>query len=328
MSQFRKNIVTKEWVLIAPNSLKRPEQFASRPVMHERSPEHDPACPFCPGKETKSQEILRLPDSENWELRIIGNKVEQYSHHSVSAKEGFLVNRPGISDHEVLISRSHNEPIALQSVHLVESTLKIFKERLRDLSEQKYLSYVQIFHNYGRDAGASFLHPHYQIAGLPFVPEKIMNEIRGASEYFSNNKECVYCEMIKDEQNLHERVVYDGEDFVVLSPYAAASPFELWILPKMHMSNYEMVKDEQLANLAFTLKLMLGQLYAKLSDPAFNLYLHTFPFEQAKNAHSNPHAYHWHFVISPRVAIWGGFEYATNIAVNPVTPESVAKFLR
>src|SRR6266481_2145971 len=164
MSQFRQNPISKHWVLIAPNRSKRPEQFAANPTMPTDLPEVLSSCVFCPGNELKNTDILRIPANEDWQIRVIPNKFEALSHMPLSRNHEFYVNRSGSGEHEVIITRKHNEPVALQSIKTVEATLRLFKQRYLDLSEQHHhLAYIQIFHNHGRDAGASLVHPHYQL---------------------------------------------------------------------------------------------------------------------------------------------------------------------
>lgn len=328
MSQFRQNPISKHWVLIAPNRAKRPEDFAALPVMHEGTPELVKECVFCPGNEGQNAEITRFPDNDSWEVRVIPNKFEALSHRPLSSNKEFYVSMSGSGDHEVIITRKHNEPVALQSIQTVELTLHVFKQRLVDLGQQKHLSYVQIFHNHGRDAGASLIHPHYQMISTPIVPTGIRDEIMGCYHYYQDTKKCVYCAIMEEEKKQQERVIFETEDFMVIAPYASRSPFETWILPKQHGARYEEISEKQITQLAYVLKVTLGQLYTKLSDPSLNFYIHTLPFEHVKHIAHDKDAYHWHLTIFPRIAIWAGFEYATGIPVNPVTPEDAAKFLR
>ncbi len=328
MSQFRQNPISKHWVLISPNRSKRPEQFASDPVIHQNTPEILESCVFCPGNEAQNKEIAKFPNNKNWEVRVIPNKFEALAHIPLSSKKEFYVSRSGAGDHEVVIIRKHNEPVALQSIHVVELSLHVLRQRYLDLAQQKQYSYIQIFHNHGRDAGASLIHPHYQIISLPMVPGGVHDEMLGCYHYYQANQECIYCAIMKEEKKQEERVIFETEDFLVLAPYASRSPFETWILPKRHSGRFEEITDKELTQLAYVLKVTLGQLYTKLSDPALNFYIHTLPLEHAKHSIHDDRSYHWHLTIFPRIAIWAGFEYATGIPINPMPPEVAAKFLK
>lgn len=329
MSQFRQNPISKHWVLIAPNRAKRPEQFGSESVMNQQIPDNVESCPFCAGNESANREVARFPDNKNWQLRIIKNKFEALSHVPTSTNnKDFFVNASGAGDHEVIITRKHNEPVALQSVQTVELTLHVLRQHYLDLMEHKELAYAQIFHNHGRNAGASIIHPHYQLIAVPFVPSGVHDEIMGCYHYYQENKECIYCAIMREEKKQQERVIHETEDFMVIAPYASRSPFEMWILPKEHGASFEEITDSQITELAYVLKVTLGQLYAKLSDPSLNFYIHTMPFGHLKHTAHDKKAYHWHLTIFPRIAFWGGFEYATGIPINPVSPEDAAKFLK
>ncbi|MBI5529905.1 MAG: galactose-1-phosphate uridylyltransferase [Candidatus Doudnabacteria bacterium] len=331
MSEFRQNPITKNWVLIAPARGKRPDQYKTYSVMHG-VPEVDEKCVFCPGNEHFNKEVLRVPEGKDWEIRIIPNKFAALEHTAAYRHKEFYVSHSGDGDHEVIITRKHNEPVALQSIATVELSIRTFIERINGLTKHPELAYVQIFHNHGRDAGASIIHPHYQLLATPIVPPHIHSEIMGCYHYYQTHKSCIYCDIITEELLVRDRVVYESEHFVVISAYASRSPFETWILPKKHGARFEDMTEDEIRHLSFVLKVTLGQLYTKLSDPPLNFYVHNMPLRREKSEHSHSaheeKAYHWHLTIFPRITIWAGFEYATGIPVNPIPPEVSTKFLK
>lgn len=332
MSEFRQNPITKQWVLIAPSRAKRPDQYATYSVMHG-VPEMDDKCVFCPGNEHfNPHELYRFPPKGDWQIRVIPNKFQALEHTTEFVHKEFYVSHSGDGDHEVIITRKHNEPVALQSIGVVELSIRTFIQRIRALSEHKELAYVQVFHNHGRDAGASLIHPHYQLIATPMVPPHIHSEILGCYHYRQTHHSCVYCDIIKEEIAVKDRLVHESEHFVVISAYASRSPFETWILPKRHGARFEDMTQEEITHLSFVLKVTLGQLYTKLSDPPLNFYIHNMPFAgrdgAGRHSEDEERAFHWHLTIFPRITIWAGFEFATGIPVNPMPPEITAKFLR
>ena len=61
MPELRQNFFSKEWVIIATERAKRPEELATHRKMQE-VPSFVETCPFCPGNETKTPpEIMRSP---------------------------------------------------------------------------------------------------------------------------------------------------------------------------------------------------------------------------------------------------------------------------
>jgi UDPglucose--hexose-1-phosphate uridylyltransferase len=330
MSQFRQNPITKEWVLIAPNRAHRFEELSTRSATPLELPEIVPGCPFCPGNEKMNAEISKFPDSADWQVRIIPNKFEALAHIPFSRHSEFYMSTTGSGDHEVIVTKKHNEPIALQSVDTVQLTLAVIRQRLLDLAEQPHLAYAQIIHNHGRDAGATMVHPHWQILATPMVPENITNELTGAYHYYQENKKCIFCDLIAEEQKHSQRLILETDDFIVFAPYASRIPFEVSILPKEHQARFDYISDKAIGQLAYVLKVATGQLFIKLDDPAFNLYLHTMPFNHKKSLTHNEASYHWYLTAFPRLStsVWGGFEYATGIPIHSVDPESAAQFLR
>jgi UDPglucose--hexose-1-phosphate uridylyltransferase len=291
-------------------------------------PELDPKCIFCPGQEALNKELFRSPTGRDWQLRVIENKFHALDNAKVYRHKEFYVSRAGHGSHEVVITRKHNEPVALQSVSTIELSLRTFIDRYEELSQDPDIAYVQIFHNHGRDAGASLLHPHYQIMATPLIPPHIHQEIAGCYHHYQLNKTCIYCDIIREEIYVKDRVVHETEDFIVLSAYASRKPFETWILPKKHGARFEHMSGKELQSLSYVLKTVLGQLYTKLADPPLNFYFHTMPLPRSAHTLHEENSFHWHLTVFPRITIWAGFEYATGIPVNPVAPETTAEFLR
>ncbi len=325
MSQFRQNPFTKEWVLIAPSPSVRPDQFRSVPVMQEKTPDHDSSCAFCSG-EGLGNEVLRVPDSKSWNIKVVESKFSAEGTHGGYGGDSFYTNRSGIGTHEIFITRPHNKPLALLNIEDITELFNIFKRRMVDLKEESHVSAVQVFHNYGRDAGASLLHPHSQLIALPFVPQALHNQMRVTSEYYQLKKECLCCSMITHEQYHSERIIYESDNFVVLQPYASAHPFETWIVPKKHEASFE--ETNSIDELSRVIKDVTGVFHSRLYDPALTMYINSMPYIRHKSAFHDPSSFHWHISIFPRVAIWAGFEFATGIPVNPVVPEEAAKFLK
>jgi UDPglucose--hexose-1-phosphate uridylyltransferase len=327
MSEFRQNPINKSWVLIAPSRAKKPEEYKTYSVMFG-VPEVDPKCVFCPGNEASNLETYRFPNSKDWEIRIIRNKFAALENAAIYRHKDFYVSHSGDGEHDVIITRKHNEPVALQSISTVELSLKTFIRQINEAKKNPELAYLQIFHNHGRDAGASIIHPHYQLLATPIVPPHIHSEIMGCYHNYQNNKSCIYCDIIKEELAMKERIVHENDHFVVISAYASRSPFETWILPKKHSSRFEDLTEDELKHLSYVLKVTLGQLYTKLSDPPLNFYIHNMPLKSDSHTAHEEKSYHWHLTIFPRITIWAGFEFATGIPVNPMPPEVTAKFLR
>lgn len=305
----------------------RPDQYKTYSVM-AGVPEQDASCVFCPGREPENNELFRYPTGRDWQIWVIENKFHALDGMKVYRHKEFYTSLAGHGSHEVVVTRKHNEPVALQSVATIELSLQTFIDRYNFLAEDDRVAYIQIFHNHGRDAGASLIHPHYQIMATPIIPPHVHQEVAGCYHYYQLNKTCIYCDIIMEERTVKDRVVFETDDFIVLSAYASRKPFETWILPKKHGARFEQMTNAELKNLSYVLKTVLGQLYTKLADPPLNFYFHTMPIARSEHTMREEGSYHWHLTVFPRITIWAGFEYATGIPVNPMPPEQAVEFLK
>lgn len=329
MSQFRQDIVIKNWVLIAESRAKRPSDFEEMPATPRNLPEVSATCTFCPGNEHLTVgEIARYPSTGNWLVRVIPNKYEAVSHILGKRQEEFYLSRPGVGDHEVVITRYHDKPTALQDPALIDLTLRVYIDRINDLKQHDEVRYIHIIQNHGVQAGASVIHPHSQIFAIPFLPHRIENELEGTRNYFAVNGACVYCEMIMHELRSGERIVLDTPEFLVIAPYASKMPFEMHIMPKVHRASFHEISISERQALSRVMKDVFSRLYDRMKNPAYNYYIHTVPFGRAieSKLHDDRKSYHWHIVILPRVNVWAGFELGTEVYVNVMPPEQAAKF--
>ncbi|MEO8065340.1 MAG: galactose-1-phosphate uridylyltransferase [Candidatus Doudnabacteria bacterium] len=331
MSEFRQDIVSKHWVLFAPNRASKPEDFKLEPSTppSDQLPEVDKSCAFCPGNEEKNQEICSVPNGRNWQVRVIPNKFEALGHLGGSSeRHDFYRVREGIGDHEVIITRPHNILTGFLTDDILDTSLKVYQDRMVELSNHPEVEYVHVIQNHGHAGGASILHPHSQIFATPFVPEHLHGEVVSSYHSFLASGACIYCEVILKELSDQVRVVLDEKDFFVSSPFAARVPFALRIIPKRHQANFFEMTDGERRSLARVLKLILQKIYFKLKNPAYNFYIHTLPVSHSLHTRYDVRSYHWHLEILPRLNVWGGFELGSDVYVNTILPETAADIYR
>jgi UDPglucose--hexose-1-phosphate uridylyltransferase len=329
MSELRKEPITGRWVIIAPDGGPKPFGFDTVPAQSVTQA----LCPFCPGNEDKTpKEILafhRHSHSGNpggWTLRVIPNKFPVLRIEGVLQKEGDGIydRMNGIGAHEVIIETpNHTETLSRLSLDRFEDVLLAFRERITDLQRDKRIQYVLIFKNHGFAAGANIEHSHSQLIALPIVPEKVIEEVEGSKKYYGYRDRCIYCDIVRQEIQVGTRVVEENAEFIALSPYASASPFETWILPKNHEPCFESGNGEQCKLLSRIFADILKKLDNGLSNPSYNFILHTSPLQVGSNNY-----YHWHFEIMPKLSRVVGFERGSGFYINTVAPEEAAKFLR
>jgi UDPglucose--hexose-1-phosphate uridylyltransferase len=328
MPELRKDPIIGRWVIIATERGKRPHDF----VIEEEVVKGG-FCPFCPGNEhTTPPEIFAYrdpgtaPNTSGWSLRVVHNKFPALILQGDLERqgEGMFDKMAGIGTHEVIIENpDHLTTLTTISLDGFMGVLTAYRDRIKTLAEDPRFKYVLIFKNMGRAAGASLEHSHSQLIGLPIVPELVMEELNGSKFYFNWKERCVFCDMIRQELQQKVRVVLENRDFVAICPFAPRSPFEVWILPKMHYSSYIHLPEESFRLLAEIFSETLQRLEKSLGKAPYNFILHIAPIREAELPY-----YHWHFEIMPKLTLMAGFEWGSGFFINPTPPETAAQYLR
>lgn len=325
MPQLRQNIVTGEWVIIAPERSKRPSDFIAAETIKTDTKIN---CPFCLTGASYQKE--RLINYENDHVYAFPNKFPAFvedpkhcSNRSRLLEDGFYNVRPSTGGHDVLAVKDHE-------TNLFDFTLPIWRD-LFGMARRRYqywrkdcnTEYSMMIYNQGVKAGASIHHPHAQIMASNIIPNHISKELLGAEAYFSNSGGCVFCDLLAHELAQKTRVIEENAHFVAFTFYAARFPFEVWVLPKNHRAHFEDEPDELIESLAVMMKKVIGRLGGILHKPPLNFFVHDLPtsVEQADY-------YHWHIEIAPRVSTYGGFELGSGTIIDIIAPEDAAEFLR
>jgi galactose-1-phosphate uridylyltransferase len=420
INEFRHNLATDEWVVFSAARRSRPTQYASSSQVSAPRlsdlPAHDETCPFCKGNEqlTPPATLTRLlpgtaEDDNEWTLRVVPNKFPAVAPSGTAAQRApnwrenasdpnqlLTVERvEAVGFHEVLIeSPQHNVPTALASPEQVEGLVRALRSRGRSMiASDPTLRHIMYFKNSGLKAGASLLHPHSQILGLPIVPNEVVRRQRHAREWFLRFQRNVF--ELTIEQTLRERdealaaaawatsgggevlaaaeaaaagraaaaaaaggwaaeppdvaaaaaareaaargeppkhrVLLENEHLVCFVPFAALSPFSLWIVPKAPAAHFHEASDELVHHFAAMLRQALRKLHFGLGEPDFNMVIRSAALERRGHAiYRSELFFRWYCLIIPRLGVgaMGGFEFSTGIQSHSSLPEEDAAFLR
>ncbi|MEI9892949.1 MAG: galactose-1-phosphate uridylyltransferase [Chthoniobacter sp.] len=330
MSEIRQNRMTGECVVIAPERAKRGSNLARPALVMAALPPYDAACPFCAGNEalTGPETYRAVGEDGPWTVRSCVNKYSVLSPEGeVGEMGGFEQARVavnGVGLHEVVIeSPRHDLPMAMLPAAQVQRIVEAYVARFRAFYADPRVRHVIIFKNHGAEAGASQQHPHSQIVGIPIVPGQVVDRVAHAREFFAETGRCLACTMIAEEQAEGSRVVAENASFIAFIPYAALSPYHLWIFPRAHAACFSEVPVETEGALAELLHTILEKIHGLLENPPFNLVVRSLGPKEKAAAH-----FHWYIAIVPRVNQTAGFELGTGMYINPVLPESAARALR
>lgn len=324
VSEFRRDLVTGNWVVVAASRAKRPRISA----LHKEADDAIETCPFeDPKASGNADPVLLYKDesSSSWSLQVIPNKYPAFFGGGCPkiSKVGPYAVQEGLGFHEVIITRDHYKHIEFLEPKKVEEVLRAYRERYKALKKEECVKYISIFHNHGRGAGASLTHPHSQLIGIPILPANIRRSLLGSNVFYKKHGTCVHCAMLAFELEDKKRIVLENTHFIAVCPFISRRAYEVRIYPKVHSARFEDASDAYMPDLTEIFQGVLKKVYKNLEDAPYNLYLHTAPVDGGKYL-----GYHWHFEIHPRIEGWAGFELGTGIDISTIEPERAAEILK
>ena len=328
MDQLRRDPIAGRWVIVFTDKPRAPGDFEIEPEQEKKG-----TCPFCYGHETMTppeiqahREGATKANSPGWSTRVVPNKFPALKIEGDLNRQGLGIfdMSNGVGAHEVIVETpDHNKSLADLLDHEVEKVIWAFRDRSVDLAGDKRFKYILIFKNHGYSAGASLSHSHSQLIALPMIPKNVREEISGANTYYEYKERCIFCDIIAQEKEENIRLICENSRFLAFCPFGSRFPFEVWILPKEHHSNFRLIRTEDVIDLARILKAVLLKIKDVLHDPPYNFIIHTAPIRDKERED-----YHWHIEIMPKLMRIAGFEWGSGFYINPTPPEIAAKYLR
>ncbi|OGR60238.1 MAG: galactose-1-phosphate uridylyltransferase [Elusimicrobia bacterium GWA2_69_24] len=325
MPELRQNLANKEWVIIATERARRPEEFhqgvRTKPVLPERSPD----CPFCPGNEAACGTEHFSLGKPDWRVRVVANKFPALVPDPPPAPPhtGLYRHLPGEGIHEVIIdSPSHAKHPALLDEAARRDLFLAYRERFRAAAKDPKVALTQLFKNHGEGAGTSLVHPHSQLIGSSVVPAGVRHRMDEAQKYHYKHKVCVFCAMAEEERRLKVRILADTPHFTAFVLFAALSPFHIWVLPKRHTATFGDSTDSELDDLSQVMGSLLRRVDRGLGDPDYNYLIQSSPQDRGETD-----AFHWYLSLIVRLTRTAGFELGSGMYVNTSLPEESARFL-
>ena len=261
-------------------------------------------CPFCPGQEALTPQTLYsyVNGKGGWEVRVTPHVRPLYriEGHAQRCAEGVYDKMRSLGAHEVVIeSPDHHLRLSLLSDENVAQVLRAFVTRLVDLKKDRRFRYVSVFRNQGKLAGQEPEHPHSQITATPFIPRRVVYELRSLQRYFALKERCLICDIAQQEIAKQVRTVEWDDQFAAFCPFASRVPYEIWVLPLEHHSAFEedLTNWERQLHFARFLKSVLLRLESVAQD--YHLVLHTTPnlnakFERTDHWRTLLEDFHWH----------------------------------
>jgi UDPglucose--hexose-1-phosphate uridylyltransferase len=168
LPEFRQDLISGRWVIIATDRARRPDTFACKgknETDYSLLPDYEGSCPFCPGNEAMTPpEVLALngagetgaaadasdtAGTADWRVRVVPNK---YPALELKGDPGPVVenscdvlfqNMAGYGAHEVIIEtpRHNRHPGSLAAAQ-VELVVEAFYRRSAALAENGHLRFL------------------------------------------------------------------------------------------------------------------------------------------------------------------------------------------
>lgn len=326
MSELRQDLISGDWIIVAPERLRRPHDFVPAKRKRKFSPKN--SCPFeYLDKKPSWSPVLVFPDKKNWQVAIIPNKYPALSHKDGCAKafvRGPNKLRGGVGYHDLVITRDHKKNFAELSEGEAFDLLRIMQKWYKMIAKDPCIQYASTFFNWGAGAGASISHPHYQLLSLPIIPPDVQHSLSGSLNYYRKNHKCPHCAINNYELKEGTRIIEKDNRSLAFTPFFSRQPFEVRIFPIKHLPFFEETSVADLSSVAVTLQCVMRRIKKHLNDPDLNFFIHTAPL---KNKSRYRH-YHWHIEVVPKITIPAGFELSTGVEINVIDPDQAAGILK
>jgi UDPglucose--hexose-1-phosphate uridylyltransferase len=325
MTELRRDPLSGDWVLVFPQEGgARPDESAA-------------TCIYCLGREAQTgKEIYRRGGQDAgpsaWDLRVVAGSPPLFHVEGDFGKKaaGMCDRMEAIGAHEILIETpAHDVEFEDLDPGQIFAILDTIRVRARDLGNDVRLKHVMPFKVRTFNPAHGRPHPRWQILAVPFVPGVIKRELNAALEYFSFKERCVFCDYLIQERRAKARVIYEEGGMVALSPYAARVPFEVWVMPTKHASDFGTISEDETWNLARLLKRLTGSIKKLPESSGYVLTVHTAPFRRPKAGawKTIDLDYHWHVQLDPCISVGDGLLESGGFHLNPVAPEEAASIL-
>jgi UDPglucose--hexose-1-phosphate uridylyltransferase len=309
MSELRWHPLLEQWVVVASHRQDRPQMPADW-------------CPFCPGSG-------RVPD--DYDVLIYPNDFPAFDLDCETFDSTpRLFKRTGacgVCD-VVLYSPKHTLPPSQLTPEQWRKVVRLWTERVVQLSSISQVEYIMPFENTGEAIGVTMPHPHGQIYAFPFLPPLAEQEVAACRKFFEQQGECLYCRILKKEL-ANSRVVASNHSFVAFVPFAARFPSEIQLYSRRHVASLQELSLSEVEDLASMLSIV-----RKKYDNLYGFLLPLMMVVRIAPPRGNHPYFHFHLEFLPiqrsakKLKYLAAVETAAGTYLADTRPEERAEELR
>ncbi len=322
---LRKDLVTGQWVVVAPARKSTPRDVAHATVVVRGAAE----CPFCVGNEAMTGTLheARYDDAGLWLARAVDNRFPMVADGEEARGAGPAAlcpgDRPARGSHEVVIeTRAHDSDLARVTPDQAALVLGLYRDRWNALARRPEARAVALFKNRGPRSGASLHHPHGQIVSLPVTPAGIRLRDRVARRTWQRTA-TVPLDLEHTRARRDGRLIAALPGWDLFAPWAPARGHTVWLVPTEPVGHFGALTDRALPALARSLLDALQRQQAATDGADYNLVVRA----PARRHWAAPWARTWLEIITRRGGD-AGFELSTGLHVAAVAPEETADLFR
>ena len=327
MFEYRQNLATREWVIVATEEGRRLRDIQSELPRTEEVPELDEGCPYCPGNEDQTsppESVIR--GREGWRIRVVPDKFALIRKDLTPMRsfEGKFIKASGYGISETVIETPlHNRSIGSMDVKSVRDIINVYLQRYDVISKEYECNLITIHKNMTACGAPEKIHPHSKIIALPIVPFHVRAAFRESMFYFDYMGSCVYCHMLAEELEQKVRIVMENKHFVSFCHFASTVPYEIRILPRRHCASFNYIGEDEIEDLAAILQETLYRLERTLRCPEYSFLIRSAPVGEEGSRY-----FHWFVSIEPRIPNLQAEDTGIKVRVNLFPPEECAMVLR
>lgn len=361
--ECRRNLLTREWVVYGPEIVS-PEEYIRQALIPPDTAglftDSPASCPYC--EQNMPENHIDIFSVKEADLPVGGFPVESRSQTSDWSIKVIPAPRPVFQIetplrhqprrlHDVMEAPGAHEKIILTPDHgvafwelpvrRIELLFHVLRHRMLNLYRDTRLGHQHAYMVFGKDVGSIYYHSVLNLTASPFVPIKVQRELDGAFQWYRIKERCVFSdifeeEIIKRDAGKPNGIIYETVNFIAIIPFFAGHPFEIWVMPLDHHSDFTQTPVERFPELSRITARVITALRNAIGPYPFILSVMTQPnaaWGGERGYWSTLHQdWLWRLKIVAELPVKDSplkaFHSGTGVRLNPVLPEKAAAYIR
>ena len=212
-------------------------------------------CPLCP---TTPERMSEIPAAD-FDVVVFENRFPSLGPALGTlpvpgeAEERELWGRPAPAYGRcevVVFTPEHTGSFASLTTTRARTVVEAWAQRTEELSALPGIRHVFPFENRGQDIGVTLHHPHGQIYAYPYAAPHAARLAERSRRHLAEHGSPLMGELLRDESEAGDRMVFAGEHFSAYVPYAARWPLEVHLVPHRQVPDLAALTGEERDELA------------------------------------------------------------------------------